>query len=320
MVSRLKYAANLSGSVLEIILFASTCKSGKWKCTDEQCGARCGAIGDPHYQTFDGKRFDFMGQCSYYLLKTAKLSIEAENVACSGSISENLNLVAAADNPSCTKSVTLRFALKNGVQNTVRLNQGMAVHVNEKEITKFPKILGAGEVLIRLASSSFMTVEFPDGIRVWWDGISRVYIDAPPSYRNKTAGLCGTFNTNTQDDFLTPEGDIETAVEPFADKWRTKDTCDSPTETVPGPHPCSANPEKRENAEKHCNWIMDEIFQDCHWTVEPEQYYEDCLYDVCACKDEPDKCFCPILAAYGNECARQGIKTGWRMAVKECGE
>nr|XP_014086275.2 hemocytin [Bactrocera oleae] len=295
-----------------------TCKSGKWKCTDEQCGARCGAIGDPHYQTFDGKRFDFMGQCSYYLLKTAKLSIEAENVACSGSISENLNLVAAADNPSCTKSVTLRFALKNGVQNTVRLNQGMAVHVNEKEITKFPKILGAGEVLIRLASSSFMTVEFPDGIRVWWDGISRVYIDAPPSYRNKTAGLCGTFNTNTQDDFLTPEGDIETAVEPFADKWRTKDTCDSPTETVPGPHPCSANPEKRENAEKHCNWIMDEIFQDCHWTVEPEQYYEDCLYDVCACKDEPDKCFCPILAAYGNECARQGIKTGWRMAVKEC--
>ncbi|XP_067647324.1 hemocytin isoform X2 [Eurosta solidaginis] len=295
-----------------------TCKAGQWKCTDEQCGARCGAIGDPHYQTFDGKRYDFMGQCSYYLLKTPKLSVEAENIACSGAISENLNLVATAENPSCTKSVTLRFTLKNGVPTTVRLNQGMAVHVNEKEITKFPKVLGAGEVLIRQASSSFMTVEFPDGVRIWWDGISRAYIDAPPSYRNQTAGLCGTFNSNTQDDFLTPEGDIETAVEPFADKWRTKDTCDFPTETVSGPHPCSANPAKRADAEKFCNYIMDDIFQDCHWIVEPEQYYEDCLYDVCACKDEPDKCFCPILAAYGTECMRQGIKTGWRMAVKEC--
>lgn len=48
-------------------------------------GARCGAIGDPHYQTFDGKHFDFMGKCSYYLLKTADdLEITAENVACPG--------------------------------------------------------------------------------------------------------------------------------------------------------------------------------------------------------------------------------------------
>lgn len=52
------------------------------------CGARCSAIGDPHYQTFDGKKYDFMGQCTYYLVKTDNFSIEAENVACTGSISE----------------------------------------------------------------------------------------------------------------------------------------------------------------------------------------------------------------------------------------
>lgn len=59
------------------------------------CGARCAAVGDPHYLTFDGKRYDFMGQCSYYLVKTDEFTIEAENVACAGSISQAMNFPAS---------------------------------------------------------------------------------------------------------------------------------------------------------------------------------------------------------------------------------
>ncbi|ALC44456.1 Hml, partial [Drosophila busckii] len=294
-----------------------TCKDGQWKCTDDKCGARCGAIGDPHYQTFDGKRYDFMGKCSYYLVKSGNLSVEAENVACSGAVSEALSY-AAPDDPSCTKSVTIRFLLRDGTPTTIKLDQGLNTVVNDKPIAKLPKMLGIGEVLIRRASSTFLTVEFAGGIRVWWDGVSRVYIDAPPSMRGETQGLCGTFNSNTQDDFLTPEGDVETAVEAFADKWRTKDTCQFGAETPQGPHPCSLSPEKKVVAEKHCEWLLQEVFQECHFMVEPEQYYENCLYDTCSCKDAPEKCFCPILSAYGTECMRQGVKTGWRMSVKEC--
>ncbi|XP_055854171.1 hemocytin [Episyrphus balteatus] len=305
-----------AGSTITKDCNTCSCENGVWKCTDENCGARCSAVGDPHYTTFDGKKFDFMGKCSYYMLKTDNITVEAENVPCDGAISDN-PAANSLETPSCTKSLTIISDI-NGVKTTIKLGQNLVTHVNDKEVLKFPKITGNDQILIRQASSTFITVDFTDGISVWWDGQNQVYIDAPPSLREKTSGLCGTFNSKTQDDFLTPEGDIETAVEPFANKWRTKDTCDDQTVDEPGPHPCTANPHMREVAEKHCAWLTDDIFLDCQWSVEPETYYENCIYDTCACKEDPSKCFCPILSAYATECTRQGIKTGWRYTVKEC--
>uniref|UniRef100_A0A1B0D0P5 VWF/SSPO/Zonadhesin-like cysteine-rich domain-containing protein n=1 Tax=Phlebotomus papatasi TaxID=29031 RepID=A0A1B0D0P5_PHLPP len=49
-------------------------------------------------------------------------------------------------------------------------------------------------------------------------------------------------------------------------------------------------------------------------------FYEDCLYDVCACKgDDLNSCLCPILSSYAAECARQGVVINWRLSVTECG-
>lgn len=238
-----------------------TCMSGNWRCTSIACGSRCAAIGDPHYTTFDGKRYDFMGKCSYYLMKTDGICVEAENVACSGTISQNMNMLPslANANPSCTKSVTIKFQ-DEGKERIIKLKQGGVVDVDGYELLFLPKDLMNGQINIRQPSSSFVLVDFKAGIKVWWDGVTRVYIDADASFRGKTKGLCGTFNSNVKDDFLTPEGDIESATGLFADKWKTKETCDFPVQQEPM-HPCQKSPENKLRAEKICSKIRGPIFE-----------------------------------------------------------
>lgn len=296
-----------------------SCDRGVWKCSDESCGARCAAIGDPHYTTFDGRRFDFMGKCSYYLLKGTNYSIEAENVACPGSISEDLNFVSSGtDVPSCTKSVSVN--IQNGdVTKTIKLKQGKQVLVDGIEIQKLPIKVLNGLVIVRQASSMIILVSFKDGLKISWDG-TRVYIDAPASYRGKTKGLCGTFNSNLQDDFLSPEGDVETAVSAFANKWRTREFCDYVSDEPDIPHPCKLNIENKEKALHLCTKLKSEIFSQCHWHVDPDSFYEDCVYDVCACKGDIATCLCPIFNAYSNECNRLGSPINWRYSVNECGK
>ena len=151
---------------------------------------------------------------------------------------------------------------------------------------------------------------------MWFDGAARCNIDADKSFRGKTKGLCGNFNSNVKDDFETPDGLIETTVEGFANKWKTEESCPDHKET---PHPCSKKPENKDKAEKVCRKIRESVFKDCHGKVDPETYYDNCLFDVCACENELEStCACPILTAYASECSRQGINLAWEQSIVEC--
>lgn len=45
--------------------------------------------------------------------------------------------------------------------------------------------------------------------------------------------------------------------------------------------------------------------------MDPEPFLELCQAEACACQDLP-QCLCPVLAAYGRECARDGAELTWR--------
>nr|XP_034840347.1 hemocytin-like [Maniola hyperantus] len=300
------------GAVIPKSCNTCVCEAGEWVCTQVPCGARCGAVGDPHYTTFDGLRYNFMGHCTYTLLKTQNITIDAENVACSGAITEAMNLspYQGAGKPSCTKAVYLQYS-----GTSIHLKQGGFILVNGKEVTSLPAKIG--DIRIRAASSLFIMIQLPGKVSLWWDGNTRVFVDVPPAYHEKTQGLCGTFNLNQKDDFLTPEGDVEQSVLAFANKWKTREFCED-VSTVEQEHPCKANVENKDYAEKYCSQLKSSLFESCHWYVDVQPYYEDCLYDMCACAGDVSRCLCPILGDYGDACARAGVHIQWRYNVKEC--
>lgn len=122
---------------------------------------------------------------------------------------------------------------------------------------------------------------------------------------------------------ITPEGDVETNVVSFANKWKTRENCvnknlESLIETA---HPCDKNIQYKSLAEAHCSNITGNLFSDCHSQVDPTPYYDDCLYDVCSCHpDRFSRCYCQILASYALECSRQSKIVDWRKEMRECGK
>lgn len=92
-----------------------------------------------------------MGQCTYYLVKMDNFSIEAENVACAGSISQAMNFPVSVSSglPSCTKTVTIRHG-----RHVIKLKQNHELAVNGHDITKIPYKIE--DIKIRAVSSIFL--------------------------------------------------------------------------------------------------------------------------------------------------------------------
>lgn len=80
------------------------------------------------------------------------------------------------DVPSCTKSVTIRSGTVS-----IKLKQNRQILVNGEDVTKLP--IKVGDMKLRIASSIFLIVNMPNGLEVWWDSVSRVYINAPADFR-----------------------------------------------------------------------------------------------------------------------------------------
>lgn len=128
-------------------------------------------------------KFNFMGSCSYYLVVLPEFSIEAENIPCDGTISleHGFEVPSSLGKATCTKTVTIHI----GNNTTIKLGQGKIIFVNGEVVDKLP-INVQGVAYIREQSTFFLQIVITNGIEVWWDGETRVYIYANPELEGKT--------------------------------------------------------------------------------------------------------------------------------------
>ncbi|XP_071507346.1 uncharacterized protein [Diadema antillarum] len=271
------------------------CTDAGWQCENKSCPGVCKAYGDPHYTTFDGRDFEFMGECSYTFATdwcngnkgTFKVTVENEPCGDEGF--------------TCTRLINM--TVKGDV--TLTLIRGVDPIVTPPHRVKKFVFTNAG-LYMYITWKAYQ-------IALQWDRQTSLYIILPASYRGKVCGLCGDFNDNSEDDFVMPRGNmVETSAVAFADGWKKLGSC--PTTTEPT-DPCVINPTRKLWSEYSCALIKQSLFEPCHNKVDPQKYYENCVFDTCACNRGGDcECLCTAITAYAKECNEQGVSIPWRTS------
>ncbi|KAG5268284.1 hypothetical protein AALO_G00210820 [Alosa alosa] len=271
------------------------CLARRWHCGQSLCAGTCVATGDPHYVTFDGRCFSFLGDCEYVLAQesSGQFSVMAENVPC------------GSTGVTCTKSVT--FTVGN---TAIHMLRGKAVTVNGMAVSLPKSYSGSGLTLERVGM--FVSLSSRLGVTLLWDGGMRVYVRLAPSLRGKVGGLCGNFDGDTENDFTTRQGIVESTPELFGNSWKVSPSCPDVRDQDLR-DPCAIHPHRVTWAKKRCAVLTQERFGACHAEVPYQQYYDWCVFDACGCDSGGDcECLCTALAAYAEECNRRGVYVRWR--------
>ncbi|XP_077863539.1 alpha-tectorin-like [Saccoglossus kowalevskii] len=268
--------------------------------------ATCIAYGDPHYITFDGKHYDFQGDCEY-VLATSNCSHSVTDMPYFKVVGKNQK-----DRPSDRVSFTREVYITIG-EMTISLLQGLRVDVNGSPVTLPYSYANSDLSVIVKTAGRYVKLITSFQLVILWDTVANLVVYVPYSYSNSTCGLCGTLNFDPRDDFIIPGGNLVVNVTTFGENWiANQNECTVPT--PPEENPCDVVEEMIvAEANESCHVILNTTgpFGGCHEFVDPWPYYESCLYDMCAILKEES--LCDVLGAYTTECMIAGaLVQRWR--------
>ncbi|NXD52000.1 OTOG protein, partial [Corvus moneduloides] len=280
-----------------------TCIGGKWICTNLTCPAECSVSGDTHFMTFDGRKYTFQATCQYILAKSrtsGMFTVSLQNAPCGQN-----------QDGSCIQSISL--ILKQDPKRQVTLTHSGDVLIYDQFKINLPY---ADELFeIRKLSSVFLQVKTQIGLQLLYDreGL-RLYLQVDERWKDDTVGLCGTFNGNTEDDFLSPVGVTESTPELFGNTWKTSSACVLVRDSSQV-DPCDVHLQAASYAAEACSILTKDLFAPCYPYLSPVPYFEQCRRDTCKCGQT---CFCSALAHYAHHCRRFGVVIDFRGAVPDC--
>ncbi|XP_053255665.1 IgGFc-binding protein-like [Podarcis raffonei] len=277
----------------------------------------CWAQGDPHYHTFDGKNFDFMGTCTYTIAKTCgsdatlpSFSVEAKN--------ENRGNTRV----SYVGSVTV--TVYNTIIKVVRNEKGF-VRVNDQRF-RLPISLNEGKLrLYQSGSSVFIETDF--SLRVSYDWNFYLVVKLSSSFSESVCGLCGNYNGDPADDFSTPDGALAPNPIEFGKSWKVDDGDRFCWDDCHGEcKSCSPEMVKKYEGKPFCGWLSkgeDGPFSKCHAVIDPNPFLENCVYDLCM-NDGLKELLCEALNNYAVACREKQVAVlDWRTPIgcsKSCPE
>ncbi|XP_076833291.1 IgGFc-binding protein [Brachyhypopomus gauderio] len=277
-------------------------------CVMRQCGI-C-TMGDPHYHTFDGQSFDFMGSCSYVLTKSSNGTLPAFEVQVQN---ENRGDI-------CISFVALVTVKVGGI--TIMIDRTRRGQVRaERGVWSLPVQMNDGGVNVS-QSGMYVTVQTSIGLSVQYDWDSHLLVKLPDTFMSKVCGLCGNFNGNPNDDLTTPSGTGASSAAELAHSWKVSNLTAGVrcVDTYGGScRSCDDAVLKKWKITSPCGILnaTNGPFSRCNSVIDPKVYLQDCLFDTCMANGFWYY-LCKALEVYAGVCQRAGVQlTDWR-SVSNC--
>ncbi|XP_049569369.1 mucin-6 [Orcinus orca] len=280
------------------------CSGGRWECVEQPCPRRCALEGGSFVTTFDARPYRFHGTCTYILLQSPQLP-------------DGGSLMAVYDKSGYSHSETSLVAvIYVSSQDKIVISQDEVI-TNNGDTKRLPYETRNITVFRQTSTHLQMVTTFGLELVIQLWPLFQVYITAGPQFRGQTRGLCGNFNGDTTDDFMTSMGITEGTASLFVDSWRAGN-CPAARERETDP--CSMSQLNKVCAETHCAVLVKKgtVFERCHAAVDPKPFYKRCVYQACN-YEETFPHICAALGDYALTCTSRGVLLpGWRSSVDNC--
>ncbi|XP_074538742.1 IgGFc-binding protein [Halichoeres trimaculatus] len=256
----------------------------------------CIAKGDPHYTTFDGLNFDIYDNCTYLLTSHCPSWGDLEDFRV-----EVQNQIRETSNASFrhVKMVVSGYSIEvsNDWSNRIMVN-GL--------LLRLPSVLSQGKIKLSMTGLS-ARIETDFGLVLTYSS-DVLTIQMPRIFSGSLCGLCGNFNSDPEDDVAPDsESDESQAVQHWKIKGKHK-CVDVPMNTTG----CNSEDVALYKGKDFCGRLLDVEgpFQSCHKTVDPQDFYNNCVHDFCY---NNQTTLCQILSSYVAVCQEMGaIMDEWR--------
>ncbi|XP_030847124.1 zonadhesin-like [Strongylocentrotus purpuratus] len=290
-----------SGTVFQAVTAEMATPLSEMPASEVRTPGYCQIWGDPHYVTFDDKKYNFQGDCDYTLVRDCQNSSDYH-------LWSNNERLRPSDSVSYLREVVLDLSDRR-----YALIKGFHVRVNGRDVSENLPYMDEQVWIYRDVTSMNLVTDF---LWVSYDGMDSadVYLSY---FAGRTCGLCGSFDGDQNNDMILPSGELARSATEFGNSWVAyPDQCDG---VDPGPtDPCEDGVNSLSASNDLCYYLKDPSgpFESCLEIVDPDDYYDSCVYDVCLTGDDA---LCSSLAQYARACRSKGGKPGrWRLLVEEC--